>query len=174
MGAPAHTGAHFIGRARRWFRRRSQRVRSALSQETRSRCNSISNSCSISNSSKQSEFSQKREKPKREKEIVEAEIEDEEEEQEEESKQVVEIEESGILRLKLIRVPLGWNMAGLDPYKKVWYLLFSFLLSNYICNDAFLFVISGSLWFTSVGFDCPAFDGASLFVGWFVFVCFLV
>jgi hypothetical protein len=105
MSGGAHSGAHFFGRARRWFRRRSQRVRSALSQETSSR--SRSHSYSISNSSKQSEQSQKREK----------EIEDE---------QVVEIEESDI-PLKLIRVPVRWNMAGLDQFKKV-LIYFSLLL----------------------------------------------
>jgi hypothetical protein len=110
MSGGAHSGAHFFGRARRWFRRRSQRVRSALSQETSSR--SRSHSYSISNSSKQSEQSQKREK----------EIEDEEEE----SEQVVEIEESDI-PLKLIRVPVRWNMAGLDQFKKV-LIYFSLLL----------------------------------------------
>ncbi|KAJ1689913.1 hypothetical protein LUZ63_014068 [Rhynchospora breviuscula] len=133
MGGRAHSGAHFIGRARRWFRRRSQRVRSALSQDTtrppRSGSNSHSslnsnsvshsNSNSISNSSKQSDFSQKREKPKREKEIVEVEIEEEEEEEEHHQQQeVVEFEELGIRGLKLIRVPVRWKMAGFDPYKK--------------------------------------------------------
>jgi hypothetical protein len=117
MGGRAHSGAHFIGRASRWFRRRSQRVRSALSQETCSRSRSHSNS--ISNSSKQSEFSQKREKPKREKEI-------EDKEQEE--------EELGILGLKLIRVPVRWNMAGFDHCKKV-LIYFSFHLN--LCNEVF-------------------------------------
>lgn len=97
MGGRAHSGAHFIGRARRWFRRRSQRVRSALSQETRARShfsansNSISDSSSnfnsASNSRKQRQFSQKREKPKIEKGIVEVEIEEEGEEEEEEHHQ---------------------------------------------------------------------------------------
>ncbi|KAF3339668.1 Mitogen-activated protein kinase 16 [Carex littledalei] len=130
MGGGAHSGTHIIGRARRWFRRRSQRVRSALSQETRPRRSHShshsslnSNSISISNSSKQSEFSQKREKPKREKEIVEVEIEEQQQEEEEEERdqqQVVEIEEElGILGLKLIRVSFRWKMAGFETFKKV-------------------------------------------------------
>lgn len=135
MGGGAHSGTHIIGRARRWFRRRSQRVRSALSQETRpqrshSHSHSSVNSNSISNSSKQSQFSQKREKPKREKEIVEVEIEEQQEEEEEEREQqqeeeVVELEEElGILGLKLIRVSFRWKMAGFETFKKVLHLHF--------------------------------------------------
>jgi hypothetical protein len=126
MSGGAHSGAHFFGRARRWFRRRSQRVRSALSQETSSRSRSRSHSYSISNSSKQSELSQKREK----------EIEDEEEE----SEQVVEIEESDI-PLKLIRVPVRWNMAGLDQFKKV-LIYFSLLLQiKFFCRNIWSFMV---------------------------------
>lgn len=141
MGGRAHSGAHFIGRARRWIRRRSQRVRNALSQDTarprsnshshsHSNSNSNSNSYSISNSSKQSVFSQKREK---EKEIVEVGIEEErqQEEEEEEIEEFVETEELGILGLKLIEVPLRWNMAGFDAFKKVLH-LFSFIFSYYM------------------------------------------